>query len=123
MSGLLAALGFFFLIWVLPSTGIPALLNLVLIGALGVLALVAFRRVFASERWGLERAVAASAGALTFFIVLAPLQQLDVTRADNTAGMALVGLAGAVFLGWLWNRVTRGRSVAAPGAEGMSTSA
>jgi len=112
-TGLIATLGFFYLIWVLPSTGVPALLNLALIVALAALSLAAFRRVFASGRWGVERALAATAGALTFFIVLAPLQQLDTTRPDNTAGMALVGLAGAFFLAWVWRRVTRERSSAA----------
>jgi len=117
-TGLIATLGFFYLIWVLPSTGVPALLNMPLIGALAALALVVFRRLFANARWGIERAVAASAGALTFFILLAPLQQLDTTRVDNTAGMALVGLAGVAFLAWVWKRVTRERS----GAPGSSSS-
>lgn len=120
-AGFAGTLAFFFLIWVLPSTGVPALLNLALIGALGALALAAFQRVFASARWGIERAVAACAGALMFFIVLAPLQQFDTTRPDDTAGMALVGLAGAAFLAWVWKRVTRVRSVAALGAEGTSS--
>jgi divalent metal cation (Fe/Co/Zn/Cd) transporter len=46
-------------------------------------------------------------GALTFFILLAPLSELDATRPDNTAGMALVGLAAAVFLFWLRRKVRR----------------
>ena len=112
-TGLLATVAFFLLIWVLPSTGVPALINLALIALLAALAPVAFHRAFASARWGMERAVAACAGALTFFILLAPLQQLDTTRADNTAGMALVGLAGAACLAWIWKRVTRAGSGAA----------
>ncbi len=122
MTGFAGTLAFFFLTWVLPSTGVPALLNLALIGALAVLALVAFRRVLASARWGTERAVAACAGALTFFVVLAPLQQLDATRPDNTSGMALVGLAGVAFLAWVWKRVTGSRSATALGAEGAPSS-
>jgi predicted transporter len=32
-------------------------------------------------------------GVLVFFIVFAPLQELDKGRLDNTSGMTLVGLA------------------------------
>lgn len=120
--GLLATLAFFFLIWVLPGTGIPALLILALIGALGAVSVAGFRYAFASERWARERGVAASAGALTFFILLAPLQQLDASRADNTSGMALVGLAGAAFLTWTWKRLSRRSGLAVPGSGGTTTS-
>jgi amino acid transporter len=41
---------------------------------------------------------ALASGALTFFIVFAPLQELDKTRPDNTAGMSLVGLAFLIGL-------------------------
>ena len=47
-----------------------------------------------------------------FFVLLAPLQELDTSRADNPAGMAVVGLSTLVFLIWLWWRVhsaVRGR--------------
>lgn len=40
-------------------------------------------------------------------VLLAPVQELDATRADNPAGMTLVGLATLVFLVWLWRRVAR----------------
>jgi len=44
-------------------------------------------------------------GALTFFIVLAPLQELDASRPDNTAGMSLVGLAFLIGLILLRRRI------------------
>jgi len=122
VAGFAGTLAFFFLIWVVPSSGVPALLNLVLLGLLAALAVVAFRRLLASARWGTERAVAACAGALTFLVVLAPLQEMDTTRPDNTGGMALVGLAGAAFLAWLWKRVTGSRRAMALGAEGARSS-
>ncbi|HKZ94391.1 MAG TPA: hypothetical protein VJ249_07420 [Candidatus Bathyarchaeia archaeon] len=40
-------------------------------------------------------------GALTFFLVFAPLQELDKSRKDVTAGMSLVALAFAIGLIWL----------------------
>lgn len=48
---------------------------------------------------------ALASGALTFFIVFAPLQELDKTRMDNPAGMSLVGLAFLVGLILLGRRV------------------
>jgi len=46
-------------------------------------------------------------GALTFFLVFAPLQELDKSRIDITAGMGFVGLAFAFGLIWLGLRVRR----------------
>jgi hypothetical protein len=34
-----------------------------------------------------------------FFVLLAPLQELDTTRTDNPAGMTVVGLAMLLFSG------------------------
>jgi hypothetical protein len=45
--------------------------------------------------------LALASGVLTFFILLAPLQEMDPGRADNTAGMAVVGAAAALFLIWM----------------------
>lgn len=44
-------------------------------------------------------------GALTFFFVFAPLQELDKSRKDVTAGMSLVALAFAIGLIWLGLRI------------------
>jgi hypothetical protein len=50
---------------------------------------------------------ALSSGALTFFLVFAPLQELDKSRQDITAGMSLVALAFAIGLIWLRLRIRR----------------
>jgi Flp pilus assembly protein protease CpaA len=42
-------------------------------------------------------------GALLFFIILAPISEMDRTRLDNPSGMGLVGLAGLILL-FLFNR-------------------
>lgn len=44
-------------------------------------------------------------GGLTYFLVFAPLQELDKTRTDNTAGMSLVGLAFFIGLVLLRRKV------------------
>ncbi|HSB90110.1 MAG TPA: hypothetical protein VLD63_08810, partial [Anaerolineales bacterium] len=51
-------------------------------------------------------------GALTFFILLSPLIEIDRNRTDNRSGMTLVGLATAAGLIWLGRRL-RVESVAA----------
>jgi len=63
--------------------------------------------------------LALAAGGLTFFIVLAPLQELDAARADDTSGMALVGLAAVFLLVALAARLRAG-ALAADGAAGAS---
>lgn len=112
-AGFTATLAFFFLIWVLPGTGLPAALILALLVLLAVFVTGILVRLISGARWQTERALAAASGALTLFILLAPLQQLDATRTDNTAGMALVGLAGGLCLAWTWRRVTRSSRPAA----------
>lgn len=46
-------------------------------------------------------------GALMFFLVFAPLQELDETRVDVRTGMSLVALVFALGLIWLGLRVKR----------------
>jgi hypothetical protein len=42
--------------------------------------------------------LAAVWGALLFFALLGPLQELDASRSDDTSGMAIVGLGVVLFL-------------------------
>jgi uncharacterized membrane protein len=41
------------------------------------------------------------AGALAFLIMLAPLQELDKSRPDNTQGMLIVGIIALLLLFYL----------------------
>ena len=60
-----------------------------------------WRNLFVSALVSLAR------GALGFRILLAPLQELDAARPDNTSGMTLVALAFLFFLVYLWRRIRR----------------
>ena len=91
-----------------PEWGLPPLITIFLLLAIvalgGWLALrVGGGIVRVSERHQL----ALAAGVLTWFVMLAPLQEMDSTRPDNTTGMALVGLVMLAFLLWLGRRVWR----------------
>jgi len=44
-------------------------------------------------------------GALTFFLIFAPLQELDKTRTDDTQGMTLVAIATIIALIMLRRRI------------------
>ncbi|MGB9134679.1 MAG: hypothetical protein WCC63_03715 [Candidatus Bathyarchaeia archaeon] len=104
---------FFIGFWTLPTLT-PfwslAMLSGVVLVLLYVWLLEGYEWKAPSDR---HRFVLAS-GALTFFIVFAPLQELDPTRADNPVGMGLVGLAflvGLVLLGrhvWARERASKG---------------
>ncbi|MFQ5950585.1 MAG: hypothetical protein ACE5KH_00700 [Candidatus Geothermarchaeales archaeon] len=77
-----------------------------LVMALGVLIFGGF--FWLLTRWEWKEAtrlhrLSVSAGLLSFFVVLAPLQELDQGRADDPSGMALVGLAflvGLLLMAW-----------------------
>ena len=105
--GFAATLAFFICLWALPNTALPALLTMLLIALVASLTWLGIQRL--SQHTALKdiHRLALASGALSFFIVLAPLQQLDQTRPDNTAGMGLVGLAFLILLVWLSRRIQK----------------
>ena len=105
--GFAATLAFFICLWALPNTALPALLTMLLIALVASLTWLGIQRL--SQHTALKdiHRLALASGALSFFIILAPLQQLDQTRPDNTAGMGLVGLAFLILLVWLSRRIQK----------------
>lgn len=107
LAGFLATVAFFLASWALPNL-IPAPATLLLL--LG-LPWVVWRGLRALTRgwhaWSAPHQLALAAGALSFFIALAPLIEMDRTRTDNPAGQTLVGVAAALALVWLARRVGR----------------
>ncbi len=107
LVGFAAATAFFLIAWALPGTGIHP------IAAVGGMALLAagtlglLRRMSAGTGWRAGRRLALAAGAMSFLILLAPLQQMDTKRPDDTSGMALVGLAAVALLFWLDRRLRK----------------
>jgi hypothetical protein len=103
-SGMLV---FFIVHWIFPELGVPV--PLTMLSALILVALVfwSVRRMSAGGAWDDRHRLALASGALSFFVLLAPLAEMDKSRADNPAGMTWVGLAAAVSLIWLWWRTRR----------------
>ena len=105
LLGLGATVTFFVIHWVFPGLGLPVPLTLLSALLLVVLVAWAVRRMSHRGAWGDEHRLALAGGALLFFVLLAPLQELDPARTDNLTGMGAVGLAMLLFLIWLWLRV------------------
>ncbi|MDY7077154.1 MAG: hypothetical protein SXV54_09545 [Chloroflexota bacterium] len=108
LLGFCATLVFFVIQWVLPEIGQPVPLTILTSVALVALAAWGVRQMSRSGAWTDEHRLALAGGALMFFVLLAPMTELDTTRTDNTAGMSAVGLAVLSFLAWLWRRVRGG---------------
>jgi hypothetical protein len=91
---------------VVPKSGIhPILLMLLVIGLVILVGWIVLRMSSSGFGWTDRHKLALASGALGFFILLAPLQELDKNRTDNTTGMTIVGLMMAIFLIWLALRV------------------
>jgi len=58
--------------------------------------------------WAERHQLALVSGVLAFFAILAPLQEIDETRVDDTSGMIWVGVTLAIFLFWVWRRGVQG---------------
>jgi 8-oxo-dGTP pyrophosphatase MutT (NUDIX family) len=109
---------FFAAAWALPQTTVPPVgAMLLMAGAVlgaGRLAVRLFRRGgdFDRRLWALV------SGALGFFILLAPLQELDPARPDDTSGMTLVAVGTAALLGFVARKRGFHRPEPPPGPRG-----
>ncbi len=109
-----------FLMWAIGAVGtfvfffglslVPALVSFWPVGLLfSPILVLLYVRLLSSYDWkgsSGKHCFALVVGALTFFVVFAPIQELDPTRTDNPVGMSLVGLAfliGLILLGrYVW---------------------
>lgn len=105
LLGFVATLSFFVMLYIFPEIQLPVVLTISTPILLASLVLWTTRRLSRDGKWDDEHRLALISGALAFFILLAPLQELDTTRVDDTSGMTIVGLGAAIFLLWLRRRV------------------
>ncbi len=109
LAAFAATLAFFVIAWGSPGLGVPATLSPLLPVLFVAICIALYWRLSGrgtplSDRHQLTLA----AGLLTFFILLAPIWELNnASRPDNTTGMTLVGLAAAFLLIWLHRRNVR----------------
>lgn len=112
LLGFLGTLAFFAVFWLLPKTSLAPLATVGIGLGLGVVVFGLGWRL-AGGGFALPEAqqFALAAGALVFFVVLAPIQEADnARRPDDTTGMTIVGLAtlgGLLWLGWRLRRRRR----------------
>ncbi|MGQ9728646.1 MAG: hypothetical protein ACUVSC_09040 [Candidatus Fervidibacter sp.] len=110
--GFVTTFAFFATFWGLPNTNLHPLVTMVF-GTLVIWPGVHYALKWSGNghKWGDTYRWALASGALGFFILLAPLQELsNPTRPDNTAGMSLVGLIAIAGLWWLRKRLICGRN-------------
>jgi hypothetical protein len=100
--------GAFVLGGLLPSIGLPPWVTMATQIALTLSASLVITKIL-SKGGSLTptQQLALASGALGFFVLLSPLQELDPTRTDNPVGMSLVGLGASIFLAWLILRLRR----------------
>lgn len=111
--GLVGSTSFFLLFW----SGPHIFNNPVIILLLGIVLVFGMLKYMKRFNWkgsnSYQSRLAVIAGALSFLIFLAFIQELDRNRVDNTTGMVVVGLISAVSLLLLRSRLKKMLSTAA----------
>jgi hypothetical protein len=104
--GFSATLIFFLISWVLPNLPIPPVVPILAFGLLVWASKRAIWYLSGKGNWKAGQLAALASGALFPFIIIAPLIEMDQSRADDPTGMSWVGLIGMVLL-ILFNRRVR----------------
>jgi hypothetical protein len=107
LIGFASTMVFFFLHWIFPENGVPVPFTMLAAVLLVWMVIMVVRHISGESGWSDEHKLALVGGALTFFILLAPISEFDASRADNTTGMTLVGLVALFFLIWLRRKTRR----------------
>jgi hypothetical protein len=107
LFGFIATLLFFITAWVLPNLNIPPLLPILLFGILLWTGGIMIWYMSGRGNWKDSHLAALASGALCFFILLAPLSEMDKTRTDDPGGMSWVGLGMLVFIIFINWRIRR----------------
>jgi hypothetical protein len=97
LAGFLCASSFFLFFMVGPHI-VPGAAALMLLGTGLVFAVAGFLKRYEWNARTLYHKFSLSAGALTFLIVLTPLQEFDKSRSDNPQGMLIVGIVALILL-------------------------
>lgn len=108
MLGFVASAVFYlYLLYSLPALGVPVSITILMTLAWLVIVFWIVRRISGDGVWAEKHKLALVSGVLVFFALLAPIQEMDAARTDDTTGMTWVGIALLVFLIWLQRRGAR----------------
>lgn len=118
LTGFAGMLAFFVLQAFVPGSRVPVAIAMAMVPLLAGLVWTLVRHMSRGfQAWGTSHRWALASGALAFWALLAPLQELDNhNRPDDTAGMAVAGLVAGLLL-FLCRPARRERRPAA-GTEG-----
>ncbi|MFQ5434677.1 MAG: hypothetical protein ACE5FD_07355 [Anaerolineae bacterium] len=107
--GFLGTFSLFFISWVLPNLNFPVPVTLVLLVGLPFWVRWRLLKLIGQDAdWPFRQQWALAAGALSFFILLAPILEADnANRPDNTGGMVLIAILLSLFLFWIRRRINR----------------
>ncbi|MGB3904667.1 MAG: hypothetical protein WBB22_07055 [Anaerolineae bacterium] len=99
LTGFGSGVCFLITFWILPEISLPPLLTVAIsLGLGGLVTLVVLRMSGNGATWTDCHRLELAGGPSGLLIALAPMQELDPERLDDTSGMTLVGLGAIVFL-------------------------
>jgi len=112
LVGALGTIAFFLVFWELPSTGLPVPMTIaVSMAYLVVDAWIILRMTGNGRLWSDMYQLGLVSGAVSPFIILAPLRGLSKTQPKSLAGITLFALLFAVLLGLIGLRIRRRESL------------
>ncbi len=106
LAGFITTILFFLTAWALPNFTLSPVVPILLFGCIVCVAGTLVWRMSGHGNWQSGQLAALASGILLFFIILAPLTEMDKARVDNPHGMALMGLVSLILL-TLFNRKIR----------------
>jgi len=92
LVGTCGSFGLFLTNYLLPDVGAPVLLTLAVCAALPGVLWIIVRWISGHGKWGEKQRLALVSGGMSFLIFGALIAESSADRADNPAGMAIVGL-------------------------------
>lgn len=105
LIGFTSVLFFYIVTYGLPEAGVPVFITLLALVGLSWGLWRSIRWASGNGAWDDRGRFALAAGALSFFILIAPFIEQDPSRADNPSGMTLVAVGAALLLLLLRKRI------------------
>jgi hypothetical protein len=98
LIGFCGVLFFFLITYGLPSSGAPVLLTLFALVGLGYGLWRSIRWASGDGAWDDRARFSLAAGALSFFILIAPFSENDPSRVDDPSGMTIIAIVAVILL-------------------------